>query len=161
MEELWRDIAPLNPISYEFLNSMMEAQYIEEVQQARLFAAFSALAIIIACLGLYGLASFTAERRTREIGIRKVLGARVSDIVRLLVWQFSRPVIVANLIAWPAAWLFVSDWLENFEYRLGSVEILTACILAGSISLAIAWMTVAGRALSVARSNPVSALRCE
>ncbi len=161
IETTWKAIFPLTPISHEFVADMVNAQYQEEEQQAELFAAFSLLAVIIACLGLYGLASFTAEQRTREIGIRKVLGARVEDIVRLLVWQFSRPVLVANLIAWPTAWYLVSGWLESFEYRIGSSEILMQCVIAGTLSLLIAWITVASRAIKVARANPIEALRYE
>ena len=76
------------------------------------------LAVIVACLGLFGLAAFTAERRTKEIGIRKVLGARIRDIVQLLAWQFSKPVMIANLIAWPVAWWVMRDWLNTFDARI-------------------------------------------
>lgn len=151
----------MTPISHEFLADMLSAAYQEEEQQAQLFAAFSILAVVIACLGLYGLASFTAERRTREIGIRKVLGARVRDIVQLLVWQFSRPVLLANIIAWPAAWYLISGWLEGFQYRIGTTDILAVCAISGAFSLVIAWSTVASRAVKVARANPIEALRYE
>jgi putative ABC transport system permease protein len=161
IERTWKEIVPLTPISHEFLSDMVSAQYQEEEQQAQLFAAFSILAVVIACLGLYGLASFTAERRTREIGIRKVLGAKVKDIVQLLVWQFSRPVLLANFIAWPVAWYLVSGWLEGFEYRIGAGDILIVCAIAGTASLLIAWSTVASRAIKVARANPIKALRYE
>ena len=161
VEDVWKEMVPLTPVSHEFLSDMVAAQYQEEEQQAQLFAAFSLLAIVIASLGLYGLASFTAERRTREIGIRKVLGARVRDIVRLLVWQFSRPVLIANLIAWPVSLFLVLGWLEGFQYRIGESVIVMACLGAGLVSLAIAWVTVASRAIRVARANPVEALRYE
>ena len=151
----------MTPISHEFLSDMVQAQYNEEEQQAQLFAAFSLLAVMIACLGLYGLASFTAERRTKEIGIRKVLGAQVGDIVKLLVWQFSRPVLLANLLAWPAAWYLVNNWLESFQYRIGPGDILIQCAIAGALSLLIAWITVASRAFNIARTNPIFALRYE
>ncbi len=97
-----------------------------------MFAAFALLAVIIGCLGLFGLAAFTAERRTKEIGIRKVLGARTRDIVRLLVWQFSRPVIVANIIAWPVAWWLMRDWLNKFDQRidLGPTPFIMAALIA-------------------------------
>ena len=111
------------------------------------------------CLGLFGLASFTAERRTKEIGIRKVLGARTRDIVQLLVWQFSRPVLIANLIAWPVAWWVMRDWLNGFEQRvtLGPVPFLSAA----AIALGIAVVTVVGHATRVSRANPIHALRYE
>jgi putative ABC transport system permease protein len=140
---------------------MVRAQYQEEENQAKLFGVFSILAVVIACLGLYGLASFTAERRTKEIGIRKVMGAGVRDIVTLLVWQFSIPVLVANIIAWPTAWYLMSGWLEGFSYRLDNSYILAASILTGAGALAIAWLTVASRAIKVAGANPINALRYE
>ena len=123
------------------------------------FAAFAVLAVVIACLGLFGLATFTAERRTKEIGIRKVFGARSRDIVRLLAWQFSKPVIIANLIAWPIAWWVMRDWLNGFDTRidLGPGPFL----LAGVLALVIALGTIAGHALKVSRSNPIHALRYE
>ena len=125
----------------------------------RMFAIFAAFAVLISCLGLFGLAAFTAERRTKEIGIRKVLGARTRDIVQLLVWQFSRPVIVANLIAWPVAWWAMRNWLDEFETRIdiGPAPFLVA----GLLALLIAVATVVGHAVRVARANPIHALRYE
>lgn len=161
VERVWKEHMPLTPIALEFVSEMLAAQYDEESRQAKLFAAFSALAIIVACMGLYGLASFNAEQRTKEIGIRKVLGATIRDIVQLLVWQFSRPVLIANLIAWPAAWYFMSSWLDGFRYSLGNSYIFTAAAVAGTLALAIAWITVAGRAYRVAQTNPIIALRYE
>ncbi|MGZ8351199.1 MAG: ABC transporter permease, partial [Allosphingosinicella sp.] len=133
--------------------------YEAEDARAQTFAAFALLAIIVACLGLFGLAAFTAERRTKEIGIRKVLGARTRDIVRLLVWQFSKPIIIANLIAWPVAWWAMRDWLNGFDARidLGPVPF----VLAGLVALVIAVGTVAGHALRISRANPIHALRYE
>ena len=161
VEEVWRQQMPLAPISYEFLSEMLAAQYDQENRQAELFAAFTVLAIVVACLGLFGLASFTAEQRTKEIGIRKVLGATIRDIVQLLVWQFSRPVLVANLIAWPTAWYFMSGWLDTFTYSVDDSYIWLSAAGAGAVALLIAWVTVAGRAYRVAQTNPISALRYE
>ncbi|WP_417451664.1 ABC transporter permease [Kordiimonas sp.] len=161
VNEVWNRHAPLVPLRREFLNDMIDAQYQAEDAQARMFAAFSVLAVVVACLGLYGLASFTAEQRTKEIGIRKVLGARVRDIVSLLVWQFSRPVLIANIIAWPAAWYLMSGWLEGFQYRLGGEVVLIMTLAAGGVALLVAWLTVASRALKVAQTNPIHALRYE
>ena len=126
-----------------------------------MFATFSGLAIFIACLGLYGLASFTAERRTKEIGVRKVMGATVFDIVKLLVWQFSKPVIIANLIAWPISFYAMSIWLESFAYRIENIFIIGFCAIAGVAALLIAWGTVASNSMRVAKSNPIKALRYE
>jgi len=117
------------------------------------------VAIFIACLGLFGLAAFTAERRTREIGVRKVFGASTSDIVRLLLWQFSIPVLVANLIAWPIAWYYLQNWLQNFAYRIPLSPLFF--LSAGFAALLIAWATVFSHARRVAAANPIHALRYE
>ena len=104
-------------------------------------------------------AAFTAERRTKEIGIRKVFGASIADIVRLLVWQFTKPVVIANLIAWPAAWWLMRDWLNQFDARIALTP--GPFLLAGLIAFAIAIGTVAGHAIRIARTNPIHALRYE
>ena len=122
-------------------------------------ASLSVIAIFIACLGLFGLAAFTASRRTREIGIRKVFGARARDVVLLLLWQFSIPVLIANAIAWPVAWYYLHDWLQGFAYRITLSPLYF--LGAGAIALAIAWATVFVHALRVARANPIHALRYE
>ena len=159
LNRVWRSHIPDLPFNARYLDDMIEGQYRTERVQATAFATFSGLAILIACLGLYGLSAFAAERRTKEIGIRKVFGATVGHIVRLLVWQFSRPVLLANLIAWPAAWWFLSGWLEGFDRRieLTPIYFLAAALLA----LAIAWITVAGHAARVAARRPIHALRYE
>jgi putative ABC transport system permease protein len=159
VERQWRQITNEVPFNAKFSEDVMAELYKQEDARAQTFAAFSLLAVIIGCLGLFGLAAFTAERRTKEIGIRKVLGARTQDIVRLLVWQFSRPVIIANVIAWPVAWWLMRDWLNNFDERitLGPVPFL----LAAGIALAIAVVTVVGHSVRVARANPIHALRYE
>jgi putative ABC transport system permease protein len=115
--------------------------------------------VLIACLGLFGLAAFTAERRTKEIGIRKVFGASSRDIVRLLAWQFTKPVIVANLIAWPVAWWVMRDWLNKFDDRIALGP--TPFVAAGILALVIAIGTIAAHAIKVASANPIRALRYE
>ena len=159
IERQWKQVTNEVPFVAEFSEDIIGEAYEAEDKRARTFAAFAILAVIIGCLGLFGLAAFTAERRTKEIGIRKVLGARTRDIVRLLVWQFSRPVIVANLIAWPIAWWMMRDWLNTFDQRitLGPAPFLLAALVA----LTIAIVTVVGHAMKVARSNPIHALRYE
>ncbi|HYD36940.1 MAG TPA: ABC transporter permease [Allosphingosinicella sp.] len=159
LERVWKRLAPEVPFEGEFSDDRLGELYTSDAARAKTFAGFSLLAVVIACLGLFGLAAFTAERRTKEIGIRKVFGARVPDIVRLLAWQFSKPVIVANLIAWPVAWWVMRDWLNGFDARipLGPAPFL----LAGGLALAIALGTIAGHAIKVARLNPVHALRYE
>jgi len=159
VERAWQSITRDVPFDAEFSDDIMLELYSAEDARAKTFAAFAILAVIIACLGLFGLAAFTAERRTKEIGIRKVLGARTRDIVRLLAWQFSKPVIVANLIAWPVAWWLMREWLNTFDARIDLG--LTPFLLAGLLALAIAIGTIAGHAIKVARANPILALRYE
>ncbi|HEX2764131.1 MAG TPA: ABC transporter permease [Allosphingosinicella sp.] len=159
VEQVWKRVAREVPFNAKFSEDIMVELYKSEDARAKTFAGFAVLAVIVACLGLFGLAAFTAERRTKEIGIRKVLGARSRDIVRLLAWQFSKPVIVANLIAWPVAWWVMRDWLNGFDARisLGPAPFLSA----GLLALVIAIGTIAGHAFKVARSNPILALRYE
>ena len=159
VEAVWKRIAPEVPFMAQFSEEIVAELYEAEQARAQTFAGFALLAVVVACLGLFGLAAFTAERRTKEIGIRKVLGARSRDIVKLLAWQFSKPVIVANLIAWPIAWWVMRDWLNGFDSRIGLGP--TPFLLAGFLALAIALGTIAGHALRVARANPIHALRYE
>ena len=161
VERVWKGLAPTTPIRHQVLSDMVHTQYRAEEKQAQLLAVFALLAVVIACLGLFGLASFTAERRTREIGIRKVMGARIRDIVSLLVWQFSLPVLLAILIAWPLVWFLMNSWHEGFTYRIDSGYILLASLAAGVGAMLIAWFTVAARAIKVANANPIASLRYE
>jgi len=159
VERIWKRIATDAPFEAEFSDDIVAELYESEQARAKTFAGFALLAVVVACLGLFGLAAFTAERRTKEIGIRKVLGARSRDIVRLLAWQFSKPVIIANLIAWPAAWWVMRDWLNGFDARISLGP--TPFLVAGLLALVIAVGTIAGHAFKVARSNPIHALRYE
>jgi putative ABC transport system permease protein len=161
IESIWKTHVPMRPVDLQFLSEMMVAQYQDELTTAKLFLVLSLLAILIACLGLYGLSAFTVERRTKEIGIRKVMGASVADIVQLLIWQFSKPVVLANLIAWPIAVYGMLTWLESFPYRIDNIWFVPICIVVGFVSLLIAWLTVGGNAARVARKNPVQSLRYE
>jgi len=159
IEQAWKRIVPQIPFQAQFSEERNAKLYTAEEARAKVFAGFAALAVVVAALGLFGLAAFTAERRTKEIGIRKVLGARTRDIVRLLAWQFSKPVVIANLIAWPLAWWVMRGWLNTFDTRidLGPLPFL----IAGLAALAIAMATIAGHAFKVARANPIQALRYE
>jgi putative ABC transport system permease protein len=159
IQRVWRRFANDVPFEANFSEDIVAELYEAEEARAQTFAGFALLAVVIACLGLFGLAAFTAERRTKEIGIRKVFGARSRDIVRLLAWQFSKPVILANLIAWPVAWWVMRDWLNTFDARIDLGP--TPFVLAGLLALAIAIGTIAGHALRVARANPIHALRYE
>jgi putative ABC transport system permease protein len=159
VERVWKGITREVPFNAKFSDDIIIELYEAEDARAQTFAGFALLAVIVACLGLFGLAAFTAERRTKEIGIRKALGARSRDIVRLLAWQFSKPVIIANLIAWPIAWWVMRDWLNSFDARIDLGP--TPFLLAGILALAIAIGTIAGHAIKVARANPIHALRYE
>ena len=161
IEIVWKNNVPMQPINLQFLSQMMKAQYNDELTTAQLFLVFSILAIIVACLGLFGLSAFTVERRTKEIGIRKVMGANVKDIVGLLIWQFSKPVVIANIIAWPIAAYAMLTWLEAFPYRIDAIWLLPISAIVSVLSLIIAWTTVGANTAKVARKNPVHSLRYE
>jgi len=159
MENAWRRIAPTVPFQAKTVEDSLQRYYRHDDQSARLFTIGAALAVAIGCVGLYGLASFTTARRVHEIGIRKTLGATTGDILRLLVGQFLRPVLLANLVAWPLAWLAMRSWLSGFDQRIG---LSPAYFLAATLlTLVIAVGTVAGQALAVARAEPAKALRNE
>ncbi|HEX9946883.1 MAG TPA: ABC transporter permease [Allosphingosinicella sp.] len=159
LERVWKKLAPEVPFEAAFSDDRLGELYATDAARAKTFGGFALLAVLIACLGLFGLSAFTAERRTKEIGIRKVFGARSGDIVRLLAWQFSKPVIFANLIAWPAAWWLMRGWLNGFDARIDLGP--GPFVVAGGLALAIALGTIAGHALKVARANPIHALRYE
>lgn len=159
LETAWRQLAPQTPFKAELLTVNIAKFYEADQRRGNAFALFAAIAVALCCLGLYGLAAFVAERRTKEIGIRKVLGARTRDIVRLLAWQFAKPVLWANLIAWPVAWWLMRDWLNGFATRIDLNPLWF--VAAALAALAIAFATVAGQALRVARAKPVLALRYE
>jgi putative ABC transport system permease protein len=159
IDRTWRSFAPTVPVQRSFLNEAFDNLFKEDERQAQMFSLFVGIAIFIACLGLFGLAAFTAQRRTKEIGVRKVFGARQTDIVRLLLWQFSVPVLIANLIAWPVAYYYLHHWLESYAFRIVLSPLYF--VLAGATALLIAWITVIAHALRVARANPIHALRYE
>jgi putative ABC transport system permease protein len=127
--------------------------------QAALLGLFSAVAIVISCLGLIAMAAFTVQRRTKEIAIRKVLGARSRDIFQLLLWQFLKPVVAANLLAWPVAFLIARRWLDQFAYRIDLP--ISAFVVASLAAALIACGAVAAHSFRVARSNPATALKYE
>ncbi|TNE62432.1 MAG: FtsX-like permease family protein [Alphaproteobacteria bacterium] len=161
LETTWKQFAPFTPLVYSFVDDAVADEFEQEVHMSAVLSFFSGVAVVIACMGLYGLAAFSAERRTREIGIRKVLGASVVDIVLLLLQQFSRPVLVANIIAWPVAFWVMTGWLQQYPNRIGDWYLLPACLVAGLTAFVIAWLTVGGNAARVANANPVNALRYE
>ena len=159
IEKIWKSMMPSVAFRYEYADDLVEATLSSEDQQGSMLALFSLLAIFLSCLGLYGLAAFNSERRTKEIGIRKVMGADIPAIVRLLLWQSSKPVFIANLIAWPiGAWGMLS-WLETFPYRIDEWLIVGICAFAGLVSLLISSVTVSYHTTIVARTKPVIALQ--
>lgn len=160
-EKVWKKILPAEPVFWEFLDDRFDALYRDEEKQATMFGLFSAFAIFVATLGLFGLASFTTERRTKEIGIRKVMGASVKDIVLLLTSDFTKLVLLANMIAWPAAYYFMSEWLNRFAYRAPFADWASTFVISALAALAVAWLTVALQARKAAISRPVLALRYE
>src|SRR6185437_9553064 len=133
--------------------------FTSDQRQGRMFVAFVTIAILIACLGLFGLVVFTAERRTKEVGIRKISGAHTADILRLMLWRISAPVLAANLIAWPLAYLYLHRWLEGYTDRIALSPFYF--LAAGAATLLIAWATVYANTLRLARASPVHALRYE
>ncbi len=160
IDAAWNKTASGRPmVGGQFLTQMLNALYADIQRQTALFAVFSGVAIVVAALGLLGLAVFTADRQTREIGVRKCMGASRMDILRFISWQFARPVLIANLVAWPVAYFFMRRWLEGFAYHV-DLGVL-AFLLASGLALAIALVTVSGHAVMVARARPVEALRYE
>jgi putative ABC transport system permease protein len=161
IKEKWKEIDPTATFDYWFLDESesFSWHYQSEQRLSKIFSYFALLAIFIACLGLFGLANFTAEQRTKEIGIRKAMGASISSIIMLLLKQFAKWVLIANIIAWPIAYFAMNRWLQNFAYRINIG--LSAFILAGLIILVIASLTVSYQAIKAARGNPVDALRYE
>jgi len=155
----WGKVLPDIPFSYQFLDEDFATMYRSEERTGTLLKIFTGMAILVACLGLFGLASYGAEQRTREIGIRKVLGASTQGIVALMCREFLLLIGLANLIAWPVAYFAVNDWLDNFAYRTQIPVVFFIGALA--ISLAIGLMTVIYKAVRAASANPVDALKHE
>ena len=155
----WEKVSPEFPFDYSFLDESFNRLYLAEQRLGTLFGAFTVLAIIIACLGLLGLASFMAEKRTKEIGIRKVLGASILNITAILSKEFVILVSAANLIVWPVAWFVMKRWLQNYAYNTGLNPLLF--IGASIVALIFALLTVSFQAVRAASADPVNSLRHE
>ena len=159
LEKTWKEVAPQRPFMYHFLNQSFNEQYVADQHFGSLFSLFSCLAILIACLGLFGLATFTAQQRTKEIGIRKVLGASVFGIVSMINKEFLKLLFIAIFIAVPLCIWVMSQWLDDFAYRISispGIFILTAIV-----ALFIALATISWQSIKAALANPVWALRNE
>jgi putative ABC transport system permease protein len=159
IEDLWRTYFPEQPAEISFLDEHFEQLYKSEQNTGKLFGSFAFLAIFIACLGLFGLASFTAEQKTKEIGVRKVLGASVQGIIFLLTKEFTKWVMIACVLGFPIAYLGMQKWLQNFAYRTNIHA--TSFLAAGFVVLLIAIVTVGYQAIKASRANPVNALHYE
>ncbi len=161
VERVWHEVLGDITFSYNNVNQNLAATFAQEETENKVLISFALLAVFIACMGLFGMAAFTVDRRVKEIGVRKVMGAKVKDIVRLLGWHFLKPVLIANIIAWPVAIFAMQNWLERFPYRFHPLFMIPICLVSGLIALVIAWFTVAGNTTRVAKSNPIKALRYE
>ena len=159
LREKWKGIDPKRPFDFFFLDGMLDSQYGAEERLSDILSAFSVFAIFIACLGLFGMASFAAEQRTKEIGIRKVLGASVPGVVALLSRDFLKLIAVANLIAWPLAYFGMNRWLQNFAYKTG-IDVWIF-IFTGVIAIGIALATISYQSIKAALLNPVDAIKYE
>jgi putative ABC transport system permease protein len=159
LEKTWKEFIPHRPFEYDFADEQVAGKYWNEVRQARIYGTLSILAISVACLGLLGLAGFTAERKTKEVGIRKAVGASLSGVLVLLGKEFAVLVAVAVLVACPVTYLLMRRWLDQFTYRidLGPGLFLLGAVIAFAVAmLAVSWQTA-----RAARTNPVEALRYE
>lgn len=159
VENLWKEFLPAQPFDYFFMDNHFDELHRSEMRTGKLLGIFSVVAIFIASMGLFGLSSFITEQRTKEIGVRKVMGSTISNILLLLNKQFTRWILIANLIAWPAAWYFMNDWLQNFAYRINLTGGMF--VLAGVGSLLLAMLTVSYQTFRAANVNPAHSLRDE
>jgi len=159
LQNLWKERVPTMPFEYRFLDDDYNSLYISEQRSAKVFSTFSILAILLACLGLFGLVAFTTMQRTKEIGIRKVLGAGVSGIVALIAKDFLKLTLIAVLVASPLAWYFMYAWLQGFAYRI-AIEWWVFAV-AGGLAILIALLTISFQAVKAALANPVKSLRSE
>jgi len=159
LENTWKNFAPATPFDYNFLDSNFDALYRNEHRMASVLAVFTVLSIFVACLGLFGLSVYTAERRTKEIGVRKVLGASVQSVVTLLSKDFLKLVLLSAVIAFPLAWLSMSKWLQDFAYRVNIGW--QVFIIAAFAAIFIALVTISFQAIKAALRNPVKSLRTE
>ena len=159
IQKVWNSVNFYAPLEYHFLDQQIDAQYGSEQRLGKLFGTFAILAVFISCLGLFGLVSFMAEQRTKEIGIRKVLGASVPSIMALLTRDFAKQVLLANLLAWPLAYFLLEKWLQGFIYRIAIGAGLF--LISGMLVLILAMLTSSFQAVKAARMDPVKSLRCE
>ncbi|HEU5290026.1 MAG TPA: FtsX-like permease family protein [Cyclobacteriaceae bacterium] len=161
IEKSWKEVYPNNPFEYTFLDQDFNSQYKSDEKRSAIFTVFSGLTILIACLGLLGLSAFTTEQRTKEIGIRKVIGASVNSLVTLVSKEFFLLVGIGMVLAFPVAWYFTSGWLQNFAYRIELQNEWPTFVLSALLAFVITLITVGYHVLRTALTNPVNALRDE
>jgi putative ABC transport system permease protein len=159
VEQAWNTHFPGNPMDYFFLDQFFNRQYESDKRFGEIFTMFTALAIFVACMGLFGLASFMTIQRTKEIGIRKALGSSSTDVILLLSKGFIQLVLIANLIAWPVAWYLMHNWLQTFPYRIDINPLLF--VFAGLGVVIIAFLSVGFQTVRAAGINPAIALKNE
>jgi putative ABC transport system permease protein len=159
LSEAWYAVSNGQAFEYQFFDSFFEERYLAEKSVGQVLIVFAVIAILIACLGLFGLAAYVTTQRTKEIGIRKALGASAGSIVLLLFKDFGKWIVLANLISWPIAYIVMNDWLQHFVFRT-DIRLLDfpLALLAG---LVVAFITIAYQTIGAARANPVHALRHE
>jgi len=161
IDDIYNDLAPGFPMRYDFLDDSLRKLYEKEQIQARIFSVFSLISILLACLGIFGLAMYAFQQRQKELGIRKILGATVTQIIRLISNEFVILVLIATIIAIPLIWYFMSDWLGNFAYRIKLLEYWYAFVIGGGITILIAVLTVAFKTYNAAILNPTESIRNE
>ena len=159
LQKAWKEFLPIRPFDYQFISDRYQKLYEAEQKQGQLFTVFSGLAIFIACLGLFGLATFNTLQRVKEIGVRKVMGASVPNILALLSKEIVILIAVANIVAWPIAWFVMSRWLSSFAYHvdMNALVYLVSALLA----IFIALVTVSVQTIKAAMTNPSNTLRYE
>jgi len=160
IETKWKELVPAEPFKFSFLDENLDAQYKSERQSGKLFAVFSGLAIFVSCIGLFALSAYITSLRTKEIGVRKVLGSSVAGVVILLSRDFTKMILIAFIFAVPVAWYVMEHWwLQNFAYRINIS--LWIILVSGVSALMIAWITVSYQSIKAAIQNPVGSLRSE
>ncbi|MCK5050621.1 MAG: FtsX-like permease family protein, partial [Candidatus Cloacimonetes bacterium] len=159
IQQVWEKFYPDHPFNYSFLDEDVDKMYKAEEKSFRVISTFSILAIIIACMGLLGLTFYTTEQRRKEIGVRKIMGATIQNIIQNISAEFLKLVLIANVIAWPVSYLLVNKWLASFPYKV-EISVLVF-ITAAAIAMGIALITISYTVIRSAAGNPIECIRYE